>query len=1145
MRFSTLVLILFVIVSSFLLPHLAKADHCAGGEIAYQWLADSTYRIYFKFYRDCLGIPESPTVNMCYSNSCSTQGGILQLSKVVGNLPDGRANGSEVYTGCPGFSSRCVTTTATIPGIREWWYTNTITLPSRCNFWKFAMSISQRNTAQNIVGGGFAVEATLNNIAAQGNSSPFFSVKPIPYVCINQPYSYNNGAVDPDSDSLAFEVIQPSTNSNCPANLQPINFKSGAPSYNINNNPFQTNNTFVINNTTGQLNFTPALLGGQSVSVRVKEYRNGVLIGTTMRDIQIQVLVCNSPVITMDIANTTIIGATYTNNRIEGCAGAPLSFCFNIKSATSTSILLANDNHNFATPGSSLIYQNQAHDSVRGCFSWTPGPLDTGTRILTVTAKDSSCVSPGIAISQTFLIPLYINRATQILKDTGVCLGDSVQLTAVGGSSFAWTVLPGGSPSSSLSCLSCKAPFVKPTATTRYVVTSNLTSVCLKNKDTVTVMVTTTPPAKPSASSNSPICLGDTLRLYGSTTTPGVSFLWSGADWFKSILQNPKKDVTQLLDAGYYTLRAVLNGCASIADSITVVINTVPAPPVTAIVDYCLGDVAIPLTAVGSNLKWYTSFSGGTPLVGGAPTPSTAITGIFRWYVSQSNVCGESALAPASVKVSLKSPMPVGKDVIYCKNEATLPLTATGINLKWYTTPSAGAPLPSTPVPSSAVPGVYTWYVSQFVNCAESNRDTVTVTIKQPPAPVAADVSYCQGTQALPLTAVGLKLLWYNSASGGTGDTLAPTPSTVATGTYYFYVSQSVNDCESERTAIKVVVTPPPIVQLKTSKNEICIYDSVMVENLVQSPSGVDYYWKPDKGYFLDSGKQYIVTQWSSSGKKTVVLELKDGVCIVRDSLFVLVQDPPFVSFEISQSACQGQVVTLYPSLQDAWYYWSIDGQTITDTAYAKSYQLIWTEPGNHIIRLGMTGKNGCVAVAYEKTISIHENPAGKIESISRINVCKGDSVYLTATPNVYYSYEWSPQGFFLNANAAYVTAIVDGDATVKLTISNEWGCTVTDKADVSTEKCCDIIFPDAFTPNDDGHNDKFGNVSSAGKYSIHTFIVVNRWGKVLFESQEVGKGWDGLFNGEPQDMGTYFYYIKYVCEGKSLDEKGSFILLR
>jgi gliding motility-associated-like protein len=59
-------------------------------------------------------------------------------------------------------------------------------------------------------------------------------------------------------------------------------------------------------------------------------------------------------------------------------------------------------------------------------------------------------------------------------------------------------------------------------------------------------------------------------------------------------------------------------------------------------------------------------------------------------------------------------------------------------------------------------------------------------------------------------------------------------------------------------------------------------------------------------------------------------------------------------------------------------------------------------------------------------------------------------------------------------------------------------------------------------------------------------FRIMNRWGQIIFESANSSvMGWDGTFNGVPQDVGVYYYYLRYDCGGKSMEAKGDVTLIR
>jgi gliding motility-associated-like protein len=89
---------------------------------------------------------------------------------------------------------------------------------------------------------------------------------------------------------------------------------------------------------------------------------------------------------------------------------------------------------------------------------------------------------------------------------------------------------------------------------------------------------------------------------------------------------------------------------------------------------------------------------------------------------------------------------------------------------------------------------------------------------------------------------------------------------------------------------------------------------------------------------------------------------------------------------------------------------------------------------------------------------------------------------------------------------------------------------------------------PDAFTPDGDGKNDLF---VPSYDCSISNYIIriYNRWGQLVFESNNPNAGWDGTFEGRDQPIGTYVYYIEYVgVEGSTSEkriEKGGLTLVR
>ncbi len=242
----------------------------------------------------------------------------------------------------------------------------------------------------------------------------------------------------------------------------------------------------------------------------------------------------------------------------------------------------------------------------------------------------------------------------------------------------------------------------------------------------------------------------------------------------------------------------------------TLVVNAIPnAPAVAETVNYCVGSTASRLTATGTGLKWYTAATGGSGN-STAPTPSTSSAGTQNYWVSQTvNGC-ESARARITVTVGAAASAPqVVPTLSYCQGENAPLLTATGTGLRWYTAATGGTGSTTAPRPNTANTGTQNFWVSQTVSGCESPRANIQVTIKAAPvAPVVTSpVLYELNAPATPLIATGIGLKWYAAAAGGTASASAPTPSTSSVGTTNYYVSQTVNGCESPRAVIAVSVS--------------------------------------------------------------------------------------------------------------------------------------------------------------------------------------------------------------------------------------------------------------------------------------------------------------------------------------------------
>lgn len=457
--------------------------------------------------------------------------------------------------------------------------------------------------------------------------------------------------------------------------------------------------------------------------------------------------------------------------------------------------------------GTSLTWYTAATGGSGTTIAPVPSTASTGTTTWYVSQSSAAnCEGPRVAITVNVNA---LPAAPAVSSPVSYCLGATASALTATGTSLKWyTSATGGTGSAT-----APVPATTSTGTTKYYVSQTNTAGCEGPRDSITVTINPLP-AAPVVSTPVQYCQGATAT---ALTATGTSLKWyTTATGGTGSTTAPVPVTTSAGTTRYYVSQTNSFTCEGPRDSITVIVNPLPAAPVVVTpLDYCTGATASALTATGTSLKWYTAATGGTGSTT-APVPSTATAGTTTYYVSQTNeyTCEGSR---ASIIVNV-NPLPAAPSVVtpvsYCEGATAMALTATGAALKWYTTATGGTGSSTAPVPATTTAGSTVYYVSQTSTAGcEGPRAAITVTINALPAAplVTTPLSYCQDAAATALTAVGTSLKWYTVATGGTASTTAPVPSTTVAGTTVYYVSQTNGlSCEGPRAAISVVVNPTP-----------------------------------------------------------------------------------------------------------------------------------------------------------------------------------------------------------------------------------------------------------------------------------------------------------------------------------------------
>lgn len=283
-----------LVVISFFFSFQLFASHIVGGEMYYDCLGNNQYKVTIKVYRDCNsnGAGFDTPLNLGVFNKATN----ARIETISVGFP-GSTNLPVV------FSNECVTPPTNIC-VQEAIYTKTITLPPTPDGYILAYERCCRGAGidnlmfPDIEGLTLTSEVPGTNSGIVCNSSPRFQNYPPLLLCNNDVLNFDHSATDPDGDVLQYELCTPFHGGSSanpapfPPNLPPYNPIFWEVGFNA-TMPFGANGPISLDINTGQLIAAPDFIGKFVVGVCVKEYRNGVLIGSTKRDFLFTVFNCD------------------------------------------------------------------------------------------------------------------------------------------------------------------------------------------------------------------------------------------------------------------------------------------------------------------------------------------------------------------------------------------------------------------------------------------------------------------------------------------------------------------------------------------------------------------------------------------------------------------------------------------------------------------------------------------------------------------------------------------------------------------------------------------------------------------------------------------------------------------------------------
>jgi gliding motility-associated-like protein len=786
------------------------------------------------------------------------------------------------------------------------------------------------------------------------------------------------------------------------------------------------------------------------------------------------------------------------------------------------------------TPSNPTTCPNQAVNLTATCtdptatYQWSSGGTGASTTVNPTTTTTYTVTATTVSCTTQAQVTVTMNTIT---VDAGVdqsgCPNIPYTLTASGATTYQWST---GGSGTSIS--------VTPTTTTTYTVTG--TSNGCTASDIVTINIANN--LTVDAGTNQIICQGQSANL---TASGANTYLWSNGSSTQSINVSPTITTT-------YTVTGTSNGCTG-SDIIIVTVN--PPPPVSAGLDQtiCQGQANAILTASGaSNYLWSSGETTMSITVSPTTTTTYTVIGTDVNGCTNTDVVIITVLPSIIVDAGLNQSICVGSQVN---------LSATGANSYVWSSGQSGQTI-------SVSPTISTTYTVTGTSNGCTNTDNITITVNTlPTITTIPNLSICYGETTTISVSGGVNYIWSNGMSGSSINV-----NPVVTNTYQV-TGTDANGCTGIDNITVTVNQLPPV--NSGQDQTICFGFSATI-----TASGAqNYVWNTGQNTSTINVSPTTTTTYTVTGTDV-------NGCTNTDEMIVTVNQNPIANAGIDQSICQSNSTTITASGGGS-YQWSYGQttQTITvspnvTTTYSVTVTLngctatddvVITVNKNPII----TGidvidelcdqANGSVTVNYTDgtpPISFEWSNSASTQTITNLsagiyyvtvvdaNGCYDDmSVAVNNTPGPTANFTADPdfiwQGdpvYFTNLSSNYVSSDwilgdgntstedspihqYDNDGTfyITLTVTDANGCTDYVIDSLIIVKKYVYWIPNTFTPNGNTVNEIFF-VYGMNINNEFNMKIFDRWGNMIFESNDQNIGWDGKVNNNycPQDVYVY-----------------------
>jgi gliding motility-associated-like protein len=643
-----------------------------------------------------------------------------------------------------------------------------------------------------------------------------------------------------------------------------------------------------------------------------------------------------------------------------------------------------------------------------------------------------------------------------------------------------------------------------------------------------------------TATNTGPYCAGGTISLNAST---GLTYSWVGPNGFTSSVQNPTITNITTANAGSYGVVVTGTGCTDTAYT-TVVVNP-PITPNAGLDDtVCFGspfNLNGTLTIASDPKIWTYLATGITPtpnvtfspnFTSLTPTVNVSQPGLYRFILKETNaLCGafrdtvKIYVKKMNITAQLTSPSCFG----YSDGQILL----GGIQAQEYSF-NNGVTWSTNPLGSGFSAGNYTVCVRDNNLCKACS----TVVITDPAVigiTTSNDTLICQnGTGYLSASATGgttYTFHWTNISS--TNDSVSVNP--IGDSTYYVQ-AESENGCLSPIDSIFVSVRLP-ISGTISPQDTVCPgYPATLtVTGNDGLGSPYNFVWSDgstgtgvSNTIFVTPTTDSIYTVTITDGCESSPLVLSTTV-IIAPLPIPLIQIPDGIDKKCE--IADFKLLNITDSLMTQSVLWNISNGLSSSNIDTLSVQGL--SAGSYDVQLIVTSPQGCIdSTTFFNFLTVFPQPISLFKfspnPVYMFNTQVNFTNYSTGAESFIWNIEQGIPSFSQQENPT--TQFPDGETGeyyVSLEVTSEFGCKDTSIQKIVVMPEVIIYAPNTFTPDNDEHNQHWGIHIEGIDVSDFNLLIFNRWGEIIWESNDPSATWDGAYNGSIIPQGTYSWIIR------------------